>query len=185
MLRDRKINTIMEPDEDKHTMRRAEYTLRFIASHISGKAEHLLDISDKNKVGDYIAKELELEIYNTSGDFDYDWSAPSRGFDTVICLEVLEHLLSPKFFLIELKKYIKPDAQIFITYPSRPKFLWADHHFHEYDLRRFRYLVEQSGYEIIDIKRKKFTRSNYFKGIRTPLRLVFDWDILAYLKVKR
>lgn len=176
------MQTLMKPQDDILTMKRAEYTAKFIAKYLNGNAKSVLDIGENNPVGNYLADLFELNLQNTIGDLDYNFSATKIKYDVVFCLEVLEHLLSPKFFLIELKKYIHPQSQIFITYPSRPKFLWTDQHFHEYDIKRFTYLIKLSGYKIIDIKKKRFPRNNYLKGIRTPFRIFFDRDLLIYLK---
>ncbi|MFQ5772657.1 MAG: hypothetical protein ACE5HX_19130, partial [bacterium] len=120
-----KIETFMNPATDKYTMKRAKYTLRFVAKHLRGKSETVLDIGDPNMVGNYIANECNLNLQNTSGDLDCNFKAPSVKYDAVFCFEILEHLLAPKYFLIELRKYLHKKSQIFITYPRRPKFLWT------------------------------------------------------------
>ncbi|MBU0561410.1 MAG: hypothetical protein KJ799_10470 [Bacteroidetes bacterium] len=181
------IETFMEPASDKHTMKRAEYTLKFMASHLRGKAENCLDIGDSNEVGNFITKELELKNYNTTGDLDYNYHPNvDMKYDVVICLEMMEHLMSPKYFLMELKKYLHEDSQIFFSYPSRPKILWTHQHFHEYDKKRFTYLLNQCGYEIIDWQRKYFPQPilSRLRGVRPLLRQFVNFDNLVYGKMK-
>lgn len=181
----KEMQTFMEPATDKYSMRRAVYTKNFILRYFSATGNKCLDVGNQNMVGDYIASELGLNIFNTSGDLDYNYSAPAIKYDIVICLETMEHLMSPKFFLMELKKYLHKDSQIFFTYPSRPKFLWTERHFHEYDRKRFAYLLEACGYHIISWDRKFFPSSlkGRFAGIRPFLRQFVNHDNLVYAKL--
>lgn len=177
------INTFMKPHEDA---KRVRYTIDFLRRYIH-YGRTVLDIGEKNPIGKYTAAWYDLKLDNTSGDLDYNFTAPKKGYDIVFCFEMIEHLMSPKFFLLELKKYITVDTQIFITYPSRPKFLWTDLHFHEYDRKRFEYLIDSCGYKILDwqVRRASKPFSEYITGIRPLLRLIFGKSNLVYIKPKR
>lgn len=183
----KKINTIMTPDDNELTMKRAKYTKDFIRKHIKElKLYKCLDIGYKSPVGDYITKFLQFDKYNTNGNLDYKWKAEKEKYDIVLCTETLEHLVNPGTFLTELKKYITKDTYIFITYPSRPKFMWTDQHFHEYDKKRYEYLIKTTGYKIIDHEIKQMPRSflSCLKGIRPFIRLFWNPDNLYLVKIK-
>lgn len=178
------IETFMKPATDKYTMKRANYTLRFIAKHLRGKSETCLDIGEPNMVGNYLCNELELKKDNTNFDLDIECKFSGK-YDVVICLEVMEHLMSPKYFLINLKKVLHKDSQIFFSYPSRPHFLWTAQHFHEYAKKRFTYLLNHCGYEVIDWQRKYFPSSFLarFRGVRPFIRQFVNYDNLVYAKL--
>ncbi len=178
------MQTFMKPDGDKYTMRRAEYTKMFMLRYLYGKAETVLDVGENNPVGNYLASSLELELENTVGDLDYNFSPSSTKHDVVFCFEVLEHLMSPKYFLLELKKYMHRRTQLFISYPCRPKLLWTDQHFHEYDRKRFQYLLDSTGFRILATENQHFPRPlwAYLNGIRPMLRIFINTDRLIYAK---
>lgn len=176
----------MKPEYGKLGMKRMEYTKKFIEKHIQS-SKYVLDIGENNSIGNKIASYFGLTLYNTGNDLDYGYIAPLIKYDVVFCFEVLEHLLSPKFFLLELKKYITKKTQIFITYPSRIKCMWTSQHFHEYDKARMKYLLEVTGYRIIDWQKRKIPRKFFSKhtlGIRAIIRLFHNPDNLIYMKLK-
>jgi hypothetical protein len=178
------LKTFMEPKFDKFTQKRAKYTQNFVKKYLSEKSKTVLDIGENNPVGNSFADLFGLELENTSGDLDYNFTAPVKNYDVVFCFEVLEHLMSPKYFLLELKKYISPETQIFISFPSRPKFLWTYQHFHEYDKKRFNYLMNACGYQICAIKKERIPQPlwRFFCGIRPFFRIFFNRNILVYAK---
>ena len=178
----------MKPGNGKLAMKRMEYTKQFIKKFLKLNTNIVLDIGENNPVGNKLANYFGLKLYNTSGDLDYSYEAEGHVYDVVFCFEVLEHLLSPKFFLMELKKYIDKETQIFISYPSRCKPMWTPLHFHEYDKARMKYLLEMTGYKIINWEKHKIPRSFFsfhtFKGIRPFIRYFYNPDNLIYMKIK-
>lgn len=77
---------------------------------------------------------------------------------------------------MEIKKYMKHDALMYIIIPQRPKFLWAKHHFHEIDNYRMNLLIQRAGFKILKKKSYMIKRSLRFhlSGIRPFLWLFFD-----------
>lgn len=180
------IQTFMTPADDKYTMKRAEYTALFMKDFVPPDAKFCLDIGESNMVGKYVAGYFGLEVCNTFGDLDYHYAAQEKIYHVVTCLEVIEHLMSPKYFLMELKKYIDENTQIFFSYPSRPHFLWTHQHFHEYDRKRFEYLLDSCGYKVVSWKRKYFPEplKSRLRGIRPFIRQFVNFDNLVYAKLK-
>lgn len=174
----------MNPDGGKLTMKRAERIKKFVSRHLLGKAEIALDCGMSNPVGDHIAETLDLELINTVGDLDFNYTALKRKYDVVFCFEILEHLMAPKYFLKTLSPIITEKTQIFISYPSRPKFLWTEFHFHEYDKKRFEYLMKECGYRIIAWERVRapFSFKSCVLGIRPFLRQAGKYKNLIYAK---
>ncbi len=154
---------------------RLRHTQEFLGTELAGPA---LDIGPKNGFGDALGARYGIAVVNTEGDLDLDrWGpdrpAPAGGFPAVFCFEVIEHLLNPLFFLVRLRAHCGPSTRVFITYPLRPRFFWSDIHWHEIDRRRFRYLLDQAGYEAVRYQEKLLWRERrfYFSGLRPFLRL--------------
>lgn len=191
------MNTRKKPQDSPY---RAQKTLEFIQKHI--QKDHLayefpiLDIGQKNFVGDYIGRHLPTILINTGGDLDYSWwdkpqnhkSNDSRKYYTVFCFETLEHLTNPGSFLTRLHDFTINTSQVFLSTPSRPKFLWNDEeHFHEIDKHRLAFLFEKTGWEIVDQDRIRIINTRwdylkYFKGFRPLLRLFFDFTNIYELR---
>ncbi len=113
-----------------------------------------------------------IQIESVHGmDFDYD---PIPGeWGTIICLEILEHLFNPLFFLENLKSALKPDGVIYLSTPYRPKFLWTEHHYHEIDDERIHWLFDRAGLTIEKEKKIRLYRGWkwHLRGIRPLLRI--------------
>jgi hypothetical protein len=142
--------------------------------------EPVLDIGCRNTLGQVIEKMTGLELINTHGDLNYPgWCSDNdnRLFKTIICSEVIEHLLNPALFLERLKLFCALDCNVYIFYPLRPRWFWTEGHFHEYDRKRFLYMLDYCGYEVIKYKwefRKQEDWKYYLGGIRP---LFFRWNI--------
>jgi len=184
-MKKREINTFSDPESDKYAIQRAENTLQFINENVHPIGPFALDVAGPSPVGKYISSALGLKYKTTEGDLDYDPFLLDGVIPSfVLCLEIIEHLMSPKYFLKTLAENTTASIDLIITYPSRPKFLWTSCHFHEYDKKRFEYLVEQSGWKIVARDRKRIPKPfwKYFTGIRTPLRLIYDMDSMFHLR---
>jgi hypothetical protein len=176
---------------DLGTQNRLRHTIKFMQQHIKwGRGSDVLDIGVENEFGNAISALFGLNKSNTIGNLEYPefyslptpelkWKPKSgRQFEVVTCFENVEHIVNVQLFLFTLRQYLSPNAQVFISYPARPKILWPNHHVHEYDSATFEYIVKTAKYKIVAYERhniavwKKFWR--YFKGLRTPLRLYYE-----------
>lgn len=99
---------------------------------------------------------------------------PDAMFDTIICVEVLEHLFDPSFTLSEMKRMLKPTGQIILSVPNivhlsnRVRVLlggfspggtpetssrrqWADPHIRFFTLRTLRAFVAEQNLHIREL----------------------------------
>ena len=165
----RNINLKPNASFKKDDQRRMVKTISFI-KEIEGT---VLDIGYPNPVGNFIAKWFNVKKENTFFDLDFP-NFTKKKYDNIWIFEVIEHLMNPLLFLIELKKVCTKETRIFLTYPIRPRFFWAKTHFHEYDRQRFRYMLNEAEYKIIRYQQKIHWRPDwwfYLSGIRPFLRL--------------
>ena len=157
--------------ESNFPEKRYRLTKAFIEKHIS-KDLSILDLGVENPFTE-VLQSSGYQVTNTSGeDLDLDLGAV-KGSDAkvVTALEILEHLVSP----FNVLKAIHADYLI-ASVPLRLWFASAyrskkdpwDRHFHEFEDWQFDWLLEKSGWEIID--RMKWTNPVNKLGIRPILR---------------
>jgi len=99
-------------------------------------------------------------------------------YDTITCLEVLEHLQNPLFFLENIKSMMHKDSRLFLSMPGRMKLLWTEKHFREYTKKEFeKWLLKPLELEIIRSKRIRINQPwhFYFTGLRPLLRLFLNY----------
>lgn len=156
-----------------------------LVDYFSGRLEGLvLDIGEKNPLRDLLAEKSGIPIDNTEGDLDMVMLHDETIYDTVLCLDVLEHLFNPLFLLKNIKRVTHQDSIFYVGLPRRGKLLWAQGHYHEIDDYRFRLLAERAGYKIVSKYRYKVWRNPFFylTGIRPFLRLFFEWGVVYTLR---
>lgn len=157
--------------ENTYPSKRFSESLAFIQKHFP-EPTSILDLGVRNPFSEILEKE-GYQVINTSGvDLDIDRSELSlHQTKLTTALEIFEHLLSP----FEVLRSIKSEYLI----ASVPLQLWfakayrnpsdeRDQHFHEFEDWQFDWLLQKSGWEIID--RKKFTNPIKKLGIRPLLR---------------
>ena len=159
------INTIREPrTEDYLYNRRMKHTLDFIEKNgcrapilCTGKAEEF-------------EKRMGFKIDYT--DFDLNWEfelTPRSKYKTIFCFHVIEHLMNPLLFLNQLSRMMDKESLLYIVYPTHGiKLFWCNSHFHEYDVSRFHYLLNEAELDIVDYKTVKMWRK--LKRIGAPVR---------------
>lgn len=171
--------------EKSYPSKRFRITLKFLKKHIPTNLS-ILDLGVNNPLSDLMRKEGYL-VSNTNGeDLDEDRSVILNSqTEVTTAFEILEHLLSP----YEILKSIKSNI-IVLSIPLRLWFSKAyksktdlrDKHFHEFEDWQLDWLLEKSGWEIID--RKKFTNPTKKIGIRPLLRLFTPRYYLVIAKRK-
>jgi hypothetical protein len=147
-------------------------TIKFLGDKCKGV---VLDIGNKNPIGDFMAEYYKVKKYNTYHDLNFFPSSEfNKTINTVWCFEIIEHLVNPLLFLWWLNSICNKKTRIFLTYPIRPRLFWARTHFHEYDKKRFRYMLKCAGYKIVRYQQRTHWRPDwwfYLSGIRPFLRL--------------
>jgi len=110
--------------------------------------QHLFDVSS------YVGLDYDKDGTNKNphADYMYDGNVlpfENNIFDSCICSQVFEHVFNPDQFLKEINRVLKSEGILLMTVP----FVW-DEHDQPYDFARYssfglRYLLENSGFEII------------------------------------
>lgn len=144
--------------ENSFPSHRYKSTIEFI-SHFIGKDEKILDLGIENPFTD-ILKSEGYSVFNT-GKTDLDLNPEvvnEYEVEVVTALEILEHLVSPFPLLKSL-----PGNKLIATVPLRlwfssayrnPKDKW-DCHYHEFEDWQFDWLLEKSGWKIMNKEKWK------------------------------
>mgnify|MGYP001160945620 FL=1 len=166
---------------DNFPYKRFKITLEFLQKHIE-KDELILDLGIENPLSSLIKKN-GYNISNTSGeDLDIDRSAiKNSNAEVITAFEIFEHLLNPYSVLKDIKA-----KKLVASIPLRLWFASAyknnhderDRHFHEFEDWQFDWLLNNTGWRIVDYK--KFTNPVKKIGLRPLLRLFTDRYYLVY-----
>ncbi len=157
--------------ENTFPSKRFKHTIEFLQKHVA-PSETILDLGVVNPFTE-IMQQHGYSVENTKGeDLDVDTSnITSSNADVVTAFEIFEHLLSPFTVL----KSIKTDKlvasvplKLWFSSAYRSKTDMLDRHYHEFEDWQFDWLLEKSGWKIID--RQKWTNPTKKIGIRPILR---------------
>jgi hypothetical protein len=161
--------------------KRFKNTLEFLKKHIDNK-ELIHDLGVENPFSK-IMKAEGFQVKNTLGeDLDKNQTALKNSEATVTtAFEIFEHLLNPYTILNEIKT-----DKLFISIPMRLWFSAAyrsktdpwDRHYHEFEDWQLDWLLEKTGWKIID--RKKWTNPVKKFGIRPLLRRFTNRYYIVY-----
>ncbi len=154
------------PEYNYQYKRRWKDTKHLIAMN-GGIYNPVLVIGRKSEFEDSLSRHYDIKFRYTCFDLNYQFPILSK-YNTVLCFQVIEHLLNPLLFMQEIWKLMNKDSLLYISYPIQPKYFWSSGHFHEYDKSRFHYLIKESGFEIIGYKEKIMWRR--IKGVRSIIR---------------
>ena len=72
-------------------------------------------------------------------------------FDTVICLEVMEYVADPQTALSEIRRVLKGKSMLILSTPFLHR-ADTDHDFWRFTAHGLRYLLEQTGFEVVCLK---------------------------------
>lgn len=157
--------------EGQFPHKRYKLTFEFLQKHIS-KESSILDLGVENPFTK-IMKDEGYEVNNTKGeDLDFDTSTIKNSEANVItAFEIFEHLLSPFTVLQSMKAdklVISVPLKLWFSSAYRSKTDMWDRHYHEFEDWQLDWLLEKTGWKIID--RKKWTNPTKKIGIRPILR---------------
>jgi len=150
---------------------RFKRTLEFLQSNLP-KGSRILDLGTPNDMSAFL-NENGYTVENAYGvDFDLQPEVIAKeGFDAVTMFEVLEHLINPMGILQAVQA-----PKLFASVPLALWFAKAyrnqsdewDQHFHEFEDWQFEWLLDKSGWNII--QSEKWTSPVRKLGIRPILR---------------
>jgi hypothetical protein len=157
--------------EKTYPNKRFQRTLSFLKKHIE-TSETILDLGVENPFSEIMTAE-GYKVENTKGeDLDLDFSSiQTSDTDVVTAFEIFEHLIAPFNALREIKA-----DKLVASIPLRLWFSKAyqnkndkwDRHYHEFEDWQFDWLLEKSGWKIMD--RDKWTNPVKKIGLRPLLR---------------
>ena len=161
--------------------KRYRITQEFVDKHLD-PSEKIIDLGVDNPFSKGL-REQGYCVDNTQGeDLDFDRSVVhNEDYDVVTAFEIIEHLLNPFSLLNEIKS-----PKLLISVPLRLWFAKAyqsktddrDRHFHEFEAWQLRWLLEKTGWRIID--EVQFTNPVNKIGFRPLLRRFTPRYILIY-----
>lgn len=133
---------------------------------------NVMDCGENNPMKEAIESHFDKKIDSVDWNFN-EKCLYKRKYDTILCFEVLEHVMNPLLFLNELKKMLKPKGVVYLSTPHQyPQILKAIHHYHEIPTDRLMWLFDESGLTIKE-KGKVTIAGNWYNhifGIRPILR---------------
>lgn len=104
-----------------------------------------IDIKNADEFG--MTKGLQDVVYYDGGLMPFD----DASFDNVICVEVLEHVPDPQFFLSEISRILRNNGNIFLTVPWSARRHHIPHDFHRFTRERLMILFSDNGFSRIEI----------------------------------
>ena len=109
----------------------------------------------------------EGQFYTSDMDLDNStYSVPNGYFKLITSFEVIEHLYNPLFHLLELRRVIHPEGNLYLSTPNDYSLIYkAEHllsrkyrpHFHQFSERDLGDIFARAGLKIVTLK--KFYRS--------------------------
>lgn len=155
----------------KFPHKRYRLTLEFLNKHIDS-SESILDLGVENPFTEVMTKH-GYDVQNTSGiDLDEDTSEiENSNAKVTTAFEIFEHLLSPYTVLKSItsdKLVASIPLKLWFSSAYRSKTDMRDRHYHEFEAWQFDWLLEKTGWKIIDSK--QWTNPTKKIGIRPILR---------------
>jgi hypothetical protein len=157
--------------ENTYPSKRFKVTIDFLNQHVS-KDKKILDLGVPNPLSEKMIA-AGYTVSNTQGedlDLNQDVLA-NTSYDVVTAFEIFEHLLNPYTVLSNIKAQkiiISVPLRLWFSPAYRSKTDMWDRHYHEFEDWQLDWLLEKTGWKIID--RKQWTNPVKKFGIRPLLR---------------
>lgn len=114
-------------------------------------------ILENNKIKNYVGLDIEsgLNYDNIRPDFFWNGIAmpfENETFDVVLSTEVLEHVLNPDIYLLEVKRVLKPGGVFFFTVPFLMPLHEIPYDYYRYTPYALEDIFKRAGFFNINIK---------------------------------
>jgi hypothetical protein len=167
--------------EKTYPSKRFNITLDFLKKHTKTN-EIIFDLGVPNPFSK-IMEANGYQVINTKGeDIDINQSAlQNENYEVFTAFEIFEHLLNPFTVLQNVKAdkiLISIPLRLWFSPAYRSKTDMWDRHYHEFEDWQLDWLLEKTGFKIID--RVKFTHPVKKIGFRPLLRLFTPRYYLVY-----
>ncbi|NMM47288.1 methyltransferase [Flammeovirgaceae bacterium KN852] len=165
---------------DRHK-KRYNKTLEFMKKHIQDGVQ-VLDLGIKNPFSEMM-ESSGYQVINTQGENldDEYMKYAEKEVEVVTAFEIFEHLFAPYNFLKNTKA-----KKLFASVPLKLWFADAywnekddwDKHYHEFEPKQFDFLLQKTGWKIIDSE--KWVSSDSQIGFRPILRRFTPRHYIVY-----
>lgn len=139
---------------------------RFAAQHLKGK--RVLDMACGCGYGSALLAETEPDLQFVGVDVDASAVAygqqhyqasnlqflqhdamtfeDTEGFDVIVSLETIEHLVDPKNFVKRFPGLLKPGGRVIASVPTTPTVDGNPHHLHDFTRNSFKKMMKEAGF---------------------------------------
>lgn len=150
----------------KRDIKRVNRTLRkFIGYAAPGMIiEPWLDVgAGESYMRGRLEEKLKINFHISEIDLDFEKYEYADGFfKTITSFEVLEHLFNPLNHLIELRRILAGDGNLFLTTPNDYSLIYkVEHltnrkyhpHFHQFSERDLKNIMKRAGFKIVSLRK--------------------------------
>ena len=88
------------------------------------------------------------------GDIQDMPMVPTAGYDSAICLEVLEHVPHPFRAAREIHRVLKPGGVAIVSVPHLSRLHDQPHDYSRFTIHGLRRLLEEAGFEVLEVQTK-------------------------------
>lgn len=177
-------------ESNPRQVRRKKLTIEWL-KQFDIKGDYL-DCGDVSELTYMIVNEFRAEtMVNTEHDLNKYNEREFHDFykyNHIFAFEIIEHLLNPLNFMNFMDYSMDYNGSVYLSTPiNRPKWMRnKEVHFHEFNYNELVFLIETSGFKIVNEKRINCTKWYYmFTGFRPFLRVLgIDKNILLRIKRK-
>lgn len=169
---------------DPFVQRRSERVLKLLLNYTKNVPlrERWMDVgSGESFMRDLLREKTKLAIEVSEVDIDvtpYEYA--DNSIHTITNFEVIEHIFNPLFHVMEMKRIMAPDGNLFLITPNDYSLIYkVEHilsrkyrpHFHQFSERDLRDLFLRAGMEIVHME--KFYKSSSGTIARVSLNGLF------------
>ncbi len=115
------------------------------------------DLPFKSELEGFVSRYDSLDFFPRNDDLTYVADiqnmpiVPDEGYDSAICLEVLEHVPDPFRAAQEIYRVLKPGGVLIATVPHLSRLHDVPYDYYRYTKYGLQYLLAQAGFEVVEL----------------------------------